>query len=882
MRKHVKRIIAILLVAVLVATSTVEGKLGNICLSTAAEVDLNLSLTVGQTMSLSFVDIKGVNFDSKDASADADIEYEYNVSDENIITVMPKEAGICDIVAIAPSIKTPVKLIITRTDHASDESISAVCEIEVRGASIEEEAISILNPGTVDNMKTLNVTDYAANVNKIPYVLNTGVTGTFEYEGRVYSDNNESLFSVRYYLESSNTSVVSPVNNKPMSAATAFDYRIYGPGKATLTLKQELRILSKVNDTGSGASYYLADPTVTKLDEINVTVYDNTLTLLGKNKITLPIGENEKLNLSGNGIATHDIAYISSNTKIAKVSDAGVITGVKAGNATVTVTDNTTAESFKVNVSVKNATINTNYKSIKISAGSKLYKNLIKNRADKATYTFKSNKTKVASVDKYGVIKAVKAGSATIKVTEKLNNKTRNLGNITVKVDALCATDIDFIDDLYLNADNKPLKTAKMTVIKNASFDIKDYIEADTTLNKVKLTFKSSNPKIAKAKPNGLVEALSTGKTHITVKSGSYSTAIDVNVITREDYNDTVAAEVSATSALNALSGLIDNNYSAPTTFAGMRTLSDNYVTAYDAYNKVKNTKIVPELDNFVPVPNASLLERAEQMLNYCFTRDKASYNMKSSPRLTLILPEDMASADPLYLSGLTAKATMDKPFTATDVLYYCYCNKINYADDTKIELKGTFDAVDNRRVNVDVEASDAYILTISGDGRTRYIGSADEHPVDASANPVIRHVKQTITVSYIESVRSDMQASRYNKTYLLDTEHYGTAIVDPSNDYKVVGNLTVGEDIFIQDTVYEHYGTRNQKNYFTYDIVNVSEPEYTDIVSYTYEPYGAYDTVDATLVIEGTGKNAVLTIDPVTVKNPINITKALFTTKNQ
>ncbi|MCR5797165.1 MAG: Ig-like domain-containing protein [Eubacterium sp.] len=58
----------------------------------------------------------------------------------------------------------------------------------------------------------------------------------------------------------------------------------------------------------------------------------------------------------------------------------------------------------------------------------------IKNKVKKAKYTFKSSKKKVATVNKKGVVKAKKAGTAKITVTEKLNGKKRKLGKVKVTV----------------------------------------------------------------------------------------------------------------------------------------------------------------------------------------------------------------------------------------------------------------------------------------------------------------------------------------------------------------------------------------------------------------------------------------------------------------
>ena len=72
-------------------------------------------------------------------------------------------------------------------------------------------------------------------------------------------------------------------------------------------------------------------------------------------------------------------------------------------------------------------------KSIKVEVG-KTKKITIKNKNSKNKYTFTSNKKKVATVSKKGVVKGKKAGSAKITVKEKAGKKTKTLGKVSVKV----------------------------------------------------------------------------------------------------------------------------------------------------------------------------------------------------------------------------------------------------------------------------------------------------------------------------------------------------------------------------------------------------------------------------------------------------------------
>lgn len=101
--------------------------------------------------------------------------------------------------------------------------------------------------------------------------------------------------------------------------------------------------------------------------------------------------------------------YKSNNTRIAKVSSTGVVTGVKKGIAVITVTNNRVSRTFKV--TVKNPTLNRTTLNLK---SKKNYTLKVQGKIGKVT--FKSSNTKVATVNAKGKVVAKKKGNATITV----------------------------------------------------------------------------------------------------------------------------------------------------------------------------------------------------------------------------------------------------------------------------------------------------------------------------------------------------------------------------------------------------------------------------------------------------------------------------------
>lgn len=137
-----------------------------------------------------------------------------------------------------------------------------------------------------------------------------------------------------------------------------------------------------------------------------------TTVKINKTKTTIYVGKSTTLKITG---TSKKITWSSSNKKVATVSSKGKVTAKKKGTATITAKVN--GKSYKCKVTVKNPYLNATKKSLEI--GKTYTLKLIGATAKKYT----SSKKSVATVSSKGKITAVKAGTATITVTDS-NKKT--------------------------------------------------------------------------------------------------------------------------------------------------------------------------------------------------------------------------------------------------------------------------------------------------------------------------------------------------------------------------------------------------------------------------------------------------------------------------
>jgi uncharacterized protein YjdB len=125
------------------------------------------------------------------------------------------------------------------------------------------------------------------------------------------------------------------------------------------------------------------------------------------------------------------VTWESSNTKVATVTSAGMVKGVKTGTATITCTSNSTGAKATCKVTVGCVILDKTEATILKGKTTTLTATVYPSSLTDKSVTWESSNTKIATVTTAGKVKGVKAGTATITCT---SNATGLKATCTVTV----------------------------------------------------------------------------------------------------------------------------------------------------------------------------------------------------------------------------------------------------------------------------------------------------------------------------------------------------------------------------------------------------------------------------------------------------------------
>ena len=244
---------------------------------------------------------------------------------------------------------------------------------------------------------------------------------------------------------------------------------------------------------------------------------------LDKTALTLTRGATGKLtaNVTPGNADDKSVAWSSSDTAIATVSNDGTVTAVKAGKTTITAQAGGKTAKCTVTVNpIAVASITLDATTLTLTRGEtgKLTANVTPSNADDKTVAWSSSDASVATVDNNGTVTAVKVGTA--KITARAGGK-----------EATCAVTVNPISVASIMLDKNALTletnmTGKLTATVTPS-------NADDTT----VTWSSSNTTIATVDNSGTVTAVRKGTATIIAQAGGKTAECTLTVRTDHSWS---------------------------------------------------------------------------------------------------------------------------------------------------------------------------------------------------------------------------------------------------------------------------------------------------------------------------------------------------------
>lgn len=310
-------------------------------------------------------------------------------------------------VTLAPGGTTQLIAIIEPVD-ASDQSVV--------WSSANEEIATVDENGNITALKSGKT-------------VVTVTTTDGEFTADVNVTVSSSVVSVTGIALNKNTLELS-VNSSATLKATIKPNNASNKGISWSSSNSKVAVVD-TNGKITGKSAGTAVITATTKDgkyEATCKVTVNTVKVSGVSITTKPltmyVGENKtvKASVSPSNATNKDVTWSTSDQNIAKVTQKGIVTGVNAGTATITVTTKDGNYSKSISVTVKEKKAVTEIKITGSSSGTeggtiKLQATISPTDAYDKSISWKSSDSKIATVDKNGKVTLKQAGSVTITAT---------------------------------------------------------------------------------------------------------------------------------------------------------------------------------------------------------------------------------------------------------------------------------------------------------------------------------------------------------------------------------------------------------------------------------------------------------------------------------
>jgi uncharacterized protein YjdB len=381
------------------------------------------------------------------------------------------------------------------TSDANVATVSNTGVVTAIGAG--SATITATSEGKSDNA---SVTVTLAPVNTVQLTLgsSTLVIGAATQGAVVLRDASNNVLTGRVVTWSTSDGAVATVDANGLVTAVA-------AGSATITATSE-------GKSGSAG----VTVTLAPVNTVQLTLGNNTLTVGGTTSGTVVLRD-----ASNNVLTGRVVTWSTSDANVATVDNAGVVTAIGAGSATITATSE--GKSGSAGVTVTPVPVN----SVQLTLGSNalvvggtttgtvVLRDAANNVLTGRVVTWSTSDANVATVSNTGVVTAIGAGSATITATSE--GKSDN-ASVTVTLAPVATVQLSLgSSTLVIGA-----TTQGTVVLRDASNNV---------LTGRVVTWSTSDANVATVDNAGVVTAIAVGSATINATSEGQTGSAGVSVI---------------------------------------------------------------------------------------------------------------------------------------------------------------------------------------------------------------------------------------------------------------------------------------------------------------------------------------------------------------
>jgi uncharacterized protein YjdB len=367
----------------------------------------------------------------------------------------------------------------------------------ITGISVGSSTITATSAG-VSGSTQVSITPAAVASVSIVLGTSTVVQNQTTPSAVTLRDANNNVLTGRIVTYASSAPAVATVSASGVVSAVA-------PGTAVISATSE-------GQTGNANLTVTAAPVAT----VTVALAASTITVGKTTQATDTLRD-----ASNNVLVGRAVVWTSSNTNVATVSNAGLVTAVAAGTANIIATSETQTGSASLTVSLTPvASVSTTLAASSLAQGQSTQASAVVKDADGnvltgRVVTWLSSNPNIATVSSTGVVTALQPGTSDIRATSE---GVFGVASVTVTSVPVASVTVSF-NAASLTVGATTLATA---VIRDAVGNV---------LNGRTVTWSSGNTAVATVNPNtGVVTAVSAGSAMITATSEGIASSISITV----------------------------------------------------------------------------------------------------------------------------------------------------------------------------------------------------------------------------------------------------------------------------------------------------------------------------------------------------------------